>query len=61
MENQDIKPKNNRNDYKPVLLPKEFHAELKEYCAKHGLPMNHFIVAACRKHFKYLADLLDMQ
>jgi len=61
MENQDKKPKNNRSDYRPVLLRKEFHAELKEYCAKHGLPMNHFIVAACRKHFKFLSDLLDMQ
>jgi len=60
MENQDIKPKT-RDRYQPVLLPKDFHAELKEYCLKHALPMNHFIVAACRKHFKYLSDLLDMQ
>jgi len=60
MENQDIKLKT-RDRYRSVLLHKEFHEELKQYCAKHGLPMNHFIVAACRKHFKYLSDLLDMQ
>jgi len=60
MEDQNIKLKSG-DRYRSVLLPKDFHAELKEFCSKHGLPMNHFIAAACRKHFKFLSDLLDMQ
>ena len=52
-EKTNTKPKNkSMENYSLVMLPKEVHKQLKEYCDHHGYKMTGLLSNLIRKHCK---------